>query len=122
MSHPLTRTRILLVISMFGLLAFNRDLKAQTLATAVDNTNLVWTTGGSNNIGWFAQSNTGAFDGVDQAVSGAIGNSQATWIQTTVTGPGTLSFWWRVFSEPDADFLSFYIDVYDAPGNAIDAI
>jgi hypothetical protein len=31
-------------------------------------------------------------------------------MQTTVTGPGTLRFYWRVSSEPNYDFLEFYID------------
>jgi hypothetical protein len=30
-------------------------------------------------------------------------------LQTTVTGPGTLTFWWMVSSEEFFDFLSFYI-------------
>jgi hypothetical protein len=78
---------------------------------------LVWTTGGSNNVNWTNQATVGAFDGIDDAESGSIGNSQATWIETSVTGPGTLGFWWKVFSEPDADFLVFYND-----GNLIDEI
>ena len=37
--------------------------------------------------------------------SGAIGNSQTSWIETTVTGDGTLSFWWKVSSEDGYDWL-----------------
>ena len=29
---------------------------------------------------------------------------------TTVFGPGTLSFWWRVSSQEGADLLEFYLD------------
>ncbi len=31
-------------------------------------------------------------------------------MQTTVNGPGTVSFYWKVSSEEDYDFLEFYID------------
>lgn len=31
-------------------------------------------------------------------------------METTVTGQGTLTFWWKVSSEPGYDFLEFYID------------
>ena len=78
-----------------------------TLGTALDNTSLTWTTGGD--IGWGAQTVT-THDGVDAAQSGAIGDSQNTWIQTTVTGPGTLYYWWTVSSETGWDYLSFYCD------------
>ena len=51
-----------------------------------------------------------SFDGVDSACSGIIGANQSTWLQTTVTGPGTLSFRWKVSSEERYDWLTFYID------------
>ena len=31
-------------------------------------------------------------------------------MQTTITGPGTLSYWWKVSSESGYDFLEFYLD------------
>ncbi|MDQ1353539.1 MAG: hypothetical protein QG657_3845 [Acidobacteriota bacterium] len=78
-----------------------------TLCGAVDNCDLTWTTGGSAN--WFEQTDTAYYDD-DAAQSGAIGNSQSTFIQTTVTGPGILSFRWSVSSESYYDSLAFYID------------
>ncbi|UCF17028.1 MAG: hypothetical protein JSW59_06115, partial [Phycisphaerales bacterium] len=33
-----------------------------------------------------------------------------SWMQTTVNGAGTVSFYWKVSSEEDYDFLEFYID------------
>jgi hypothetical protein len=78
-----------------------------TLCGGVDNCGLTWTTGGSAD--WFEQSDTYYYD--DDAVqSGSIGDNQSTYIQTTVTGPGQLSFWWNVSSESYADTLNFYID------------
>jgi len=76
-------------------------------ATDTDNTTLTWTTGGDAD--WTLQT-SGSHDGVDVAQGGALSNAQSTWIQTTVTGPGTLTFWWNVSSEAGYDFLGFYID------------
>src|SRR5207302_629907 len=76
------------------------------LAEALDTTNLVWTTNGASP--WIGQSLV-THDGVDAARSGAIGDSQTTSFQTTVNGPGTLSFWWKVSSETNNDRLLFYI-------------
>jgi hypothetical protein len=85
-----------------------------TLCEAVDNCNLTWTTGGTND--WFEQTNTYYYDS-DAAQSGAVTFEQpVSYIQTTVTGPGLLSFWWKVSSEYScnstgwSDVLNFYID------------
>lgn len=78
-----------------------------SIGEAVDNTALQWTTGG--NAAWFGQSNM-FYYGNSAAQSGKIGNNQNTWVQTTVTGPGTVKFYWKVSSEQNADTLSFYID------------
>lgn len=78
-----------------------------TLADAVDAPQLTWTTGG--NQPWVFQTSV-TRDGVDAARSGIIGHIQQSWIQTTVTGPGTLVFWWKVSSEDDFDFLEFHLN------------
>jgi len=78
-----------------------------TLGEALDNTSLTWTTGGSAN--WYGQTQT-KHDSTDAAQSGAITDSQESWVQTTVNNQGTLSFWWKVSSESGYDFLEFYID------------
>jgi len=79
------------------------------LANALDGADLVWTTGGDAN--WFPQTSI-THDTVDAAQSGAIGDDRSTWIQTTVTGPGTLSFWWNVDSDDflGYDYLEFTVD------------
>lgn len=78
------------------------------LSTALDNTALTFTTGGD--AGWFGQSVT-KHDGTDAAQSGPITDSQSSWLQTTVTGPGTISFWWYASSESATwDYLSFSVD------------
>ncbi len=76
------------------------------LATAL-NPALVFTKGGDAN--WFAESDE-THDGVAAARSGTIGQSQSTWIETTVKGPGTVAFWWKVSSEESCDILSLSID------------
>jgi hypothetical protein len=78
-----------------------------TLAEALDAPELTWTTGGD--ASWFPQL-AEAHDGLHAGRSGAIGHSQASWAETTVVGPGFLSFWWRVSSESCCDPLSFYLD------------
>ncbi len=71
-----------------------------SLNEAVDITNLVVSSGGAAN--WFPQTAV-TIDGVDAAQSGAITDSRSTWMETSVSGPGTLSFWWRTSCEDDPD-------------------
>ncbi len=80
---------------------------AISLAEALDNTALTFTTGGS--AAWFGQT-ADSFYGGDAAQSGTIGDNQESYFETIVTGPGDLSFYWKVSSEYSFDFLSFYID------------
>ncbi len=79
------------------------------LGDAVDATNLTWTTSG--NASWFGETNI-THDGVDAAQSGGIGALQETILQTTVATnwPGRYTFWWKVASEPDFDFLEFRLN------------
>jgi hypothetical protein len=82
-------------------------VQKMAIGEAVDNTDLSWTAGGD--AGWFGQPNTYYYGG-DAAQSGTISHNQDSWVQTTVTGPGTLKFYWKVSSEANFDFLRFYID------------
>ncbi len=79
------------------------------LGTALNATNLVWTTSGS--APWFGETNV-AHDGVSAARSGAIGALQETILQTTfgTNQPGSYSFWWKVSSEQDFDVLEFRVN------------
>lgn len=77
------------------------------LPESLDAEMLTWTTGGDNN--WSGVS-TPSHDGVDAAQSGPITDGEETWIETTVSGNGTLDFWWRTSSEEDDDLLSLQID------------
>lgn len=79
------------------------------LADAVDAPQLSWSTGGQ--AAWVVQT-TNNHDNVDAAQSGPIGDNQSSWIQTTVTGPGLLEFWWNVDSDDNFsyDYLEFTVD------------
>ena len=46
-----------------------------------------------------------------------MGGNQSAWLQTTVVGPGTLSFNWKVSSEADCDFLEVFVDDVLQPGS-----
>jgi hypothetical protein len=80
----------------------------QALADALNNTNLTWSTSGATN--WFSRTNT-THDGISAAQSGAITNSQSSTLQTTITGPGTLSYWWKVSSQTNYDLLQFKVGI-----------
>ncbi len=79
---------------------------ADPLAVALDTT-LTFTTGGDEN--WFSQTEIYYQDG-DAAQSGHITHDQESWLQTSVNGEGTFSFFWKVSSEGNCDYLEFYID------------
>jgi hypothetical protein len=76
------------------------------LSEALD-TSLSFITGGSSD--WFSQTATSYHDG-DAAQSGDISDDQESWIQTTVSGKGTVKFYWKVSSEEEYDCLEFYVD------------
>ncbi|MEO0017907.1 MAG: hypothetical protein RLZZ522_1190, partial [Verrucomicrobiota bacterium] len=86
------------------------------ISVSVDTPPLVWTTGGDS---VFYGETTTTHDGVDAARNGPIANSQSTWAQTYVAGPGALTFWWKTSSEAGYDFLRFFLDGVEqgtAPG------
>ncbi len=102
-----TRTALSVVVALAAMTHANALTIGEQIGEAVDATNLEWTTGGNTN--WFSQTLITS-NNSDAAQSGVIGNNQSTWIQTTVTGPGTVSFWWKVSSSLDYDYLLFYVD------------
>ena len=82
-----------------------------TYNTCLDNDRLVFTSGGD--VPWIGTLETST-TGVSSVRSGAIGDSQASGIETTVSGEGTVTFWCRTSSEiyknTPVDFFSFSID------------
>ena len=79
---------------------------AESLSGPLDTT-LTFITGGDAN--WFSQTATSYYGGA-AAQSGDISHGQTSWMQTNVSGKGTVSFYWKVSSEEDWDVLEFYID------------
>jgi len=82
------------------------QLTAIPLYEMLDVSGLTWITSGDMN--WFGQYDITS-DDIDAAQSGEITHSEASEISATVQGPGRISFSWKVSSEADWDFLSFYI-------------
>jgi PKD repeat protein len=80
---------------------------SQPLNVALDNQDLNITTSGDDI--WFNQSDNYYFNG-SAAQSGHIGDNQQSVMQTSVTGPATMSFYWSVSSEENYDYLIFYLD------------
>ena len=74
---------------------------------ALDCNELTFTTGGDAD--WYEQTDVVNI-GTSAVRSGAITDNQTTWIETTVTNVGLLSFWWKASSESDYDWLEVLVD------------
>lgn len=111
-SFPRAVRRLLLTV---GLVVVPWIAGAQSFPEAVDATNYVWTLGGEG--AWIGQSTT-THDGIDAGESPGILDLETAWFQTSVTGPVTVTFWWKVDCE-DFDNLSFYIDALTTPRDQI---
>lgn len=78
-----------------------------SLGQAVDNSGLGWITG--SNGTFFSQGSAFMYGG-SSVQSGNVADGESVFVQTEVSGPGTLSFYWKVSSEANYDFLSVYVD------------
>ena len=89
-----------------------------SLSDAVDSL-LTFSTGGvlgyeGTSTSWYRQT-AYKHDGTDSARSGNIGDAMSesgtsySYMQAYVTGPGTITFWWKIDNEDTADKLAFYI-------------
>jgi hypothetical protein len=77
------------------------------LADALDGGDLTFTTGGANT--WFGQTGVSNAGGSAAHVV-ATGTNQKSWFETTVTGPGTITFDWKTDASYYQDFLNFVVD------------
>jgi hypothetical protein len=75
------------------------------LSQALDSPQLVWSSGGK--APWFGQTSV-SHDGNSASQSGTIAGGRQSWVQTTLTGPGKISFWWKI-SGDTTDLLQFLI-------------
>lgn len=91
------------------IIVFSQTLLAQqlTLGEALDNTNVEWIIG--YDADWFPITSP-SYDGIDAARSGVIDDEQTSAIGASFIGPGTLSFWWKVSSEFNADIYVFFVN------------
>ncbi len=80
---------------------------SEGLAVAIDAPAQVVTTSGDQ--GWIPQQLYSS-DREDAARSGPVSDLQQSVMTTDVTGPCKVIFYWGISSEPDYDFLRFYID------------
>ncbi|MBN1363100.1 MAG: hypothetical protein JW993_21045, partial [Sedimentisphaerales bacterium] len=90
--------------------AQNRLVEVHTAGSlaAVCDIEATFTTGGDAE--WYGQaSEYCAYSDDDAAQSGIIGDSQETWMEMTVYGPGTVRFYRKV-SADNSDSLKFYVD------------
>ena len=96
-------------VAMWGV-AVARD-RDGGLSGALDAPGLEFTTGGD--AGWTAQGET-AHGGGSALKSGAIGDGQVSWVETSVDGAGEVSFWWKASSEHyrqyAIDYAMFSVD------------
>jgi hypothetical protein len=86
------KKRFQVLLPLLLLLLTSPGGHGQTLAAALNTTNLTWTTSGAYG-GWSPETTT-THDGVSAAYSGRVSSLATSTLQTTVTGPGTLTFWW----------------------------
>ena len=83
------------------------DDETGDLSDALDTSDLSWTTGGE--APWFRQT-AETHDGEDAAQSGDISKTGKSWLETTVEGPGVLSFRWWVSSTHGNDGLQLFLN------------
>ncbi len=94
----------------------NVDWQPLTLTGALDAEELVWTTDGA---AWLPQVAV-SYDGVDAAQSGQVIGDDVSGLETTLTGPGTLSWSWRLDSAGNASVDVFldgqWLSAYEPTG------
>jgi alpha-tubulin suppressor-like RCC1 family protein len=81
-----------------------RDFQSLLLPDALDTAALVVSSRGSPR--WYAETNV-THDGLHAAQSAEIESNTASSMRMWVAGPVSVSFWWKVSSETNHDFLSF---------------
>src|SRR5262245_46179579 len=107
-SVALSRVRVPVILFLVTCcICISLPARAASLTDALDNPTLTWRT--SALTPWVAQS-VETHDGIDAAQSGLITHGEESWLETTVTGPTPLSFWWKVSSELGYDQFQFLID------------
>lgn len=76
------------------------------LDVAINRPGALVYTGGT--LGWMAT--PASHDGIGSAVGGLMSDNSESWLETTLEGPGLVSFWWRVSCEADYDGVELLVD------------
>lgn len=80
------------------------DAPTVPLEIAVNNSDLRWT---NDAVAPWRGMTFVAHDGSAAGQSASLANSQRSTLRSAITGPGCLSFWWKVSSELGYDYLTF---------------
>jgi len=80
-----------------------------TIAVALDDVDCN-TYSNSGNYLWEVTTADSHAGGSSMKSPAALGDNQSSTIQTTISGYSSISFWWKVSSEANYDYLEFYID------------
>ncbi len=85
------------------------DVSGSDFNTALNTSNLPWSTSGDSN--WFIET-TNTHDGFSAVQSGSVTDQHTSTLSVTVTGPGTLTFYWSsIANDPNGGFdYEFDID------------
>jgi hypothetical protein len=75
---------------------------------ALNTCGVAWSTGGNTNPTFWASQTAESHDGIAAARTATIYKGQEGWLETTVVGVTNVSFWWKVSSEANYDWLEFY--------------
>ncbi len=78
------------------------------LSDALETTALTWATDGD--VAWLGWLLASAHDGDDAAQSGTVEDLGLSSVATVVSGPGSLSFWWKASCEEGYDYLDFSLN------------
>jgi hypothetical protein len=84
------------------------------LGYVLDAPSLSWTREGV--IGFFGQTNS-SHDGLHSAQAGPVGFREESAMESSVTGPGTLVFWWKASSLTNQSVGRFLLDGIEQPGS-----
>jgi hypothetical protein len=87
----------------------NYNLQANFISfgEALDNASLQFHS--ASGTRWFSERTT-TYYGSDAMQSGDITHNETSSMDTDITGPGTISFYWKVSSQANYDFLEFWAD------------
>lgn len=99
------------LVVLLGVLSAGFAGLADAFSDALDCSGLTFTTSSTTGTAdWTVQANE-VYRGATALRSGKISNDASTWLETTVEGPGELSFWWKASSESVYfDFLDISVD------------